>query len=259
MRSHSFLAFLAIVSLAATPVAAQSIEGMVVDATSGEPVVGATIAALAGSATVGTVYTGSTGLFQLNLPRDGSYRLRTSRVGFGTLTSDVLPVAAAGQTRVLIKLDALPVALGPLSATASRREPGLEREGFYQRQQQGFGTFLDRRAIEVAAARGVMRMTELLEGLAGVRVAGSAGDVLMPGADATAAEDVCWPSVVLDGMVLRAGGPHAPNEPWSSLDGLIRPVELEAVEVYSHAIGAPVEAGGRVSPCGAIVAWSRMR
>ncbi len=65
----------------------------------------------------------------------------------------------------------------------------------------------------------------------------------------------CHPSVVLDGVVLRAGGIGKPGDP--TLDRLLNPFNIEAVEVYPSPAGVPVQYQGYVSPCGAILAWSR--
>jgi hypothetical protein len=61
----------------------------------------------------------------------------------------------------------------------------------------------------------------------------------------------CTPSVVLDGVLLNAGGTGRQTD---ALD-VLRPFALEAVEIYPHSTGAPVQ--WRTSACGAIVAWSR--
>ena len=61
------------------------------------------------------------------------------------------------------------------------------------------------------------------------------------------------PSVVLDGAVLQVGGVSG----GLSADELLNPFNIEAVEVYPSAAGVPVQYGGYMSPCGAIVAWSR--
>jgi len=62
------------------------------------------------------------------------------------------------------------------------------------------------------------------------------------------------PSVVLDGVVLRVGGVGNGGDP---VDQLLNPFNLEAVEVYTSPSGVPVQFRGYVSPCGAIIAWSR--
>jgi hypothetical protein len=58
---------------------------------------------------------------------------------------------------------------------------------------------------------------------------------------------------VLDGVVLRVGGTGGSG----SLDGLLNPFDIEAIEVYPSPAGVPVQYSGYMSPCGAIIAWSR--
>jgi len=65
----------------------------------------------------------------------------------------------------------------------------------------------------------------------------------------------CQPSVVLDGVLLRAGGVGSRGD--LSLDDLISPFNVEAVEVYPGPEGVPIQYSGHMSPCGAIIVWSR--
>ena len=56
----------------------------------------------------------------------------------------------------------------------------------------------------------------------------------------------CTPTVVLDGAVVGRG----------DVD-VVAPHSLEAIEVYPSAAGVPVQYSGYLSPCGAILLWSR--
>jgi hypothetical protein len=41
------------------------------------------------------------------------------------------------------------------------------------------------------------------------------------------------------------------------VDQLLDPFNIEAVEIYTSPAGVPVQYKGYLSPCGAIIAWSR--
>ena len=65
----------------------------------------------------------------------------------------------------------------------------------------------------------------------------------------------CRPSVVLDGVVLQPGGTGSRGD--LPLDALVNPFNIEALEVYPGPEGVPVQYSGYLSPCGAILVWSR--
>ena len=77
----------------------------------------------------------------------------------------------------------------------------------------------------------------------------------MRGGNAQFIRGGCVPSVMLDGVVLRVGG--TPGQGSLLLVALLKVTEIQALEVYPGAAGMPVQAAGYISPCGAIVAWSR--
>ncbi len=64
----------------------------------------------------------------------------------------------------------------------------------------------------------------------------------------------CNPSVVLDGVLLQPGGTASGG---LSLDDLVNPFNIEALEVYPGPEGVPVQYSGYLSPCGAILVWSK--
>ena len=62
----------------------------------------------------------------------------------------------------------------------------------------------------------------------------------------------CAPTVVLDGVVVTAGGSGGTGD----LDSF-NPFNLEAIEIYPSPAGVPVQYSGYMSPCGAVLLWSR--
>ena len=70
------------------------------------------------------------------------------------------------------------------------------------------------------------------------------------GADGAVA--VCWPRVIVDGVVVSTGG----AEP-AEIDALVDPSRIEGMEVYRRPAELPAEFGGAQSGCGVIVVWTK--
>jgi outer membrane cobalamin receptor len=139
-----------------------------------------------------------------------------------------------------------------VASGAERRLQYLEDAGFYRRKRIGFGHFLTRAEID---RRDPLIMSDLLHDMPGVRVTcvgARSCNITMRAATTMFFRGKCEPSIVLDGVLLRAGGVGSRGD--LSLDALIDPFDVEAIEVYPGPEGVPVQ---YVSPCGAIIVWSR--
>ena len=112
--------------------------------------------------------------------------------------------------------------------------------GFYQRRQLGFGKFVDREAIE---RRNAFVMTDLLTGMAGVRVYRS-NDPFTSEVAFLRCERI---GVYVDGFRLW-------GDPGENLS-LINPADVEAMEIYRGASELPAEFMS--DDCAAIVVWTR--
>ncbi len=268
-------AILGVLALTASPALGQVIRGTVVDSTSGKPVAGAHVrVSVVSGGTVGDTATGKDGLFTFHLPAVGDYVLRVSRPGYAPRMTEPITVDAKFVAAVELRLASRPVALDTLTVVAqkvtiARQIPFLVDAGFYDRQRKGIGHFLTRADLDQHPAD---RLTNSFVGISGVHVVcegpslpAGACDVQAPGATTQLVGDVCKPSVVLDGVVLRSGGGRslAGRTPGGSpgadpaVDKLLNPFNLEAVEIYTSPAGVPVQFRGYLSPCGAIIAWSR--
>ncbi len=246
--------------LSAQPLVAQVLGGTIMDSASGQPLVGARLLLLdsAGTAIRAAVTSGD-GRFTFNVPRLGEYRVLVSRIGYPIILSKAFVIDSAIIARVTLTLPSTPITLDTVTVVttgADKRLPYLVDAGFYRRKQLGFGHYLTRADID---KRDPEVMTDLLRGMVGVRVWCLPG-FLSCDVDTRAAKSMflrgkCHPSVVLDGVVLRAGG--VGNKGDMLLDQLINPFNVEAIEIYPGPEGVPVQYGGYLSPCGAIIAWSR--
>ncbi len=248
---------LAATTLAAGPLAwsasAQVIHGTVVDAATGDVVAAAYVAILdtAGVA-VGGGATGADGRFVVRAPRYGVYRLRASQLGYDGLLTEVVGAGPGGELSLLLRMRPSPVDIPSLTVEANRRVARLEAVGFYQRRAMGFGHYL---TPEQIVARNASYTGDLLQGLAGIRVIGDLGRqiVLTRASMSMFVRGPCAPSVVVDGYPVVVGGIGGPV----SLDQLVAPQDIEALEVYPGPAGVPVQYSGYMSPCGAIVIWTR--
>ncbi|HEY7194693.1 MAG TPA: TonB-dependent receptor [Gemmatimonadales bacterium] len=238
---------------------AQAITGVVLDSSTQEPIVSARLILLDSTGTALAVQVTSTdGNFSFTFPRAGQYRLLISRIGYAPITTKQFILDSAFTARVSIRLPSTPLTLDTVTVIASgveRRLQYLADVGFYRRRQSGFGHFLTRTDIDKLAP---LIMSDLLHDMPGVRVTCTGArhcNVSMRAAATMFMRGGCQPSVVLDGVLLRAGGVGGRGD--LSLDDLIDPFNVEALEVYPGPEGVPVQYSGYLSPCGAIIAWSR--
>jgi len=255
----SSLSFLLTFNLAAQPLRAQALAGVVLDSVSQSPVIGARLVLLDSTGTaLAVTVTSTAGSFSFNLPHVGQYRLLVSRIGYPSITTKRFIVDSAFTARFSLSLPSTPLTLDTVTVIATGVEQRLQYladAGFYRRQKNGFGHYLTRADID---KRDPLIMSDLLHDMPGVRVTCTGArhcDVTMRAATTMFMRGKCQPSVVLDGALLRAGGVGSRGD--LSLDDLINPFNVEALEVYSGPEGVPVQYSGYLSPCGAIIIWSR--
>jgi len=236
---------------------AQVLTGTVLDSVSGRPFASARILLLDSAGTALTaLVTSPDGQFTFNIPHLGEYRLLIGRIGYPISISKPFVFSSAFTARVSLRLPSNPITLDTVTVVAKEIErlPYLVDAGFYQRRQAGFGHFLTRDEID---KRDPLILSDLLKGMSGVRVICTGARhcaVTMRAANTMFFRGPCNPSVVLDGAVLQPGGTSSGG---LGLDELINPFNVEAIEVYPSPAGVPVQYSGYLSPCGAIIIWSR--
>lgn len=248
------LALAAAVPLCALPARAQTVAGTVVDSTSGAVVRGAYVALLdpAGH-TVGGAESDSLGKFALRAPAAGTYRLRTTHIGYWNATSASVKVGAADALTVQLQIVPRPIEVDGLTISAAAPVRHLAEGGFYRRQRMGFGHYITRDEIAASAA---FTLTDLLRRHPGVQVIAVDGetDVLLRSGRTMSLRGICLPSVAIDGNVIRSGGVNAV----AGLTTLVPSVlNIEAIEIYNGQGGLPGWASGTVSPCGALLIWMK--
>jgi hypothetical protein len=255
-----------LMSAAASPVSGQVIQGTVRDGSTRAALHDATVVLLdSAGGTIAQHQSDARGAFRFGHRSSRIVYVKVSLFGYEDAVTP--PFRAGTDTTLVLDLIPSPVRVDSLRVDAAARSPRLEKTGFYTRQQRGFGSFLTRATIDSAHA---IVLTDVLRTIPGVRVvrAGSSVDsfdVVMAGAgtmfirksEATPGQPAtrtCYPSIVIDGFVVRRGGRNDETGGWVHL---VPPGEVEGVEVYSSAAGLPVQVAGRVSPCGSILIWTR--
>ena len=200
------------------------------------------------------------GAFRLIPLAPGAQVLELTHLGYESRV-DTVEVLAGRVSRVTVVLAVDPLQIDPIQVEVERRAVNLEVVGFYQRELEGIGEFLDRELIE---QRSPPEMTDLFERVPGAEVmldrcnaleryvvlrTGRGGSFL----NARGCNPpVCYPRVVLDGQVIHQGG----NDP-ARLDHLIDPEAIEGIEVYPSSSGLPIQYTGIGASCGAILIWTR--
>jgi hypothetical protein len=233
--------------LLGSPLSAQILGGRVMDKTSNEPIPEAVVEVLnAGGRSVHRTRSDRDGFFVFELREEGEYKLRTSRVGYQTVTSEGVRVENRQTVQVEIHISTGEVALEPLRVTARTQPPRsgfLEREGFYDRERSGFGLFLT--PHELALKGAATQTSELFRGVPGVNltpVGGSRYRINM-----TRSGGACPPRVLLD------GNPVADSD----VDNFVEPQDVAGIEIYRGPSEVPGRWMGQRSACGLIVIWTK--
>lgn len=259
----SILAALALALPAALD--AQSIHGRVVDATSGEAVPEATVQVTAtGQRQAVRTRTRADGGFSLALRGPGTYVLRVERTGYAPATSQEVAMEAGEAVEVELKISAQALALEPLRVVgrqAPRRVASLEHTGFYDRERRGHGRFLKRDHFEKRRGN---RLATILDEVPGVRIfrIGSNEYVTFARAQSNGTfsraqrgeADLCQPIFFLDGTRVSSGNA---GQGGVTLNDLVEPERIEAVEVYASVAQLPAEFNASDASCGVIVIWTR--
>jgi len=215
--------------------------GFVTDRVSGDPVPEVVVnAPLAGR----IARTGAGGRFNLGELPAGRHKIRFSHLGYAERTESI-DVQMGRVTTVRVVLDVNVIALDPIEVTVDRRDATLEGRGFYQREEDGWGYFVDREDLE---ARNPIELTDALDRFPGVRVVSNPNS---PGQRHLRLRNfgrTCAPTVFIDGVrMIGLGG--------MSINDMVDPSVVAGVEMYRGVAGRPAEYWG--SSCGVVLIWLR--
>ena len=246
-RTGSFTTQMAPVALVGNELIT-GIMGEVTDRDEGTPVAGASVRLDGGA---GGTMTDGRGRFLIDEMVPGWHTISFAQIGYTTRT-DSIEVTAGRVTTVRASLSVDPVRLDPIEVSVERREVALQKTGFYERQREGFGEFIDREAIE---RRAPSEMSDMFQGIPGVFVQANGFDesiVLRSGRIGDAEGNTCYPRVYLDDILIHHGG----DEP-AMIDNLLTPGVVAGVEIYPSTAGMPAQYISGSAGCGVILIWTR--
>ncbi|HEX2187516.1 MAG TPA: carboxypeptidase regulatory-like domain-containing protein [Longimicrobiaceae bacterium] len=175
----------------------------------------------------------------------GTRMVTVWRLGFGEERA-VLQFPSANTFRLNVVLTPGAIALDSLLVEGERRVRQLEHNGFYQRRRMGLGSFVNAEQMEVIA-RTSPDLRRAFFNMPGFQVVpgrfGSAFTLLSNrGVDLTGSP--CQPAVVVDGR----------RSDMTELVSIL-PQQVEAIEAYPGAAGAPPEYAFGQSVCGMVLVW----
>lgn len=253
MRSRcAVLALIGLLTL--EPLQAQQLRGRVTDADTRAPIGSAQVELLDKSPKpLATVLTDQSGGFMIVGPRPGRFRVRITRLGYQESIVPDIELLGGETVDAELSIAAAAIPLEPLRIVARGRTVSvyLERSGFYEREQHGVGSFLTRYEIE---KRGGSSLSDALRHVSGVRLrradrSGRRWEVQLRNTR-------CPPALVLDGAIVRTGGPMRPTD--MPIDDLVSLNDIDGIEIY-HGPSETPPAFNRGGNCGVIVLWTRRR
>lgn len=221
--------------------AAQIVQGLLQDAETGEPVSNGTIALRSGLGTVVMrTEADSVGAYSLTAPRPGMYSLLATALGYQSTSTLQFEVGAEGVTTVDVRLEPEPIELDSLNVEAERQRiiPHLEKQGFYERMDEGFGQFITPEEIEERNPRYYDDLFREVSGLS----ASADGRLRWP----PRCRDTA-PSIWVNGILMDWATP---------LGHAVSISDIEAVEVFIGAARVPLQYGGLDGQCVMLI-WTK--
>ena len=228
----------------AYPLHAQTVRGELTDARTGQLVSGVSLSLVGeNGAVAATGRTSEAGEFSLSARTRGSYRIRAEKPGFRRVLSATFALEDGDTLEVAIRLTGEVVLLDSVRGGPAPREIPLRAREFYDRMRAGsFGQFVTREDIDALRPA---RTTDLLRRVAGLQFGVTRGDGF-----STRLRGGCMPTFYLDGTKVQLVG--------ITIDDVVRPAEIEGIEIYRSVMEAPPEYQGLNSGCSAILIWTRI-
>lgn len=188
------------------------------------------------------VRTDSTGTFYLSEIPAGSSTLEVRALGYAPVTRP-LALAAGADTTMAIGLTSVKRVLDTIQIVAQRLY-NRDSNGFLRRMRLGGGYFFDQETVQKQHPFDVAQLLYAVPSIRQIQ-RGMTRSLVMRGG----ASGFCTPALFLDGA-------RMPADLLGDLDMLVRPEELEGMEVYPRNT-APAQFSD-FSGCGSIVVWTRV-
>jgi outer membrane receptor for ferrienterochelin and colicin len=198
------------------------------------------------------------GTFEFEVRNVRAVRLRAERLGYKTNTTPILHFDGRSFFQVEVRLDPEAILLAPLEVIAwSEVAENVLLEGFRERAQRGFGTYITREQI---VARNPNLVTDLLRGVPGVQVMGSGSGIRPVVRMGRASSRSCATQIYVDGFLInrRMLAPDGSLPPSDfRIDDFVAPMVVEGIEVYQGLSGLPAQFLNPDADCGVIAIWTR--
>jgi hypothetical protein len=223
-------------------VEAQSVSGRLLDAESGRPIPTAAIALLRGDTVVASTTSNLEGVFVLNAPRPGSYRIRAEHIAYQPSTGESMAIGENERLILDLRMSVAAIALEAVTVVAAPERRRGELGGFYDRQQRSpAGTFLTRADIEKTRASTTSQVLQY----GGLQVTYDRyGDPSFSSGLRAPCMDI-----IIDGVRNR-------TSMVVNVDQVVPPEFIEGIEIYKDPQTIPPPHGAAWSSCGAILIWT---
>jgi hypothetical protein len=250
--AHFLTASIALgVSLIGTSLEAQTVQGRLLDAPSGQPVAAATVMLLdTARVPVSSTSSNASGAFSVQASEPGDYLLLVQALGYASVLDGIYELGEGGEISLEIRLRPSPLEMDSLEVSVQQAffDARLRGSGFAQRKKTGFGYFVTPEEIE---ERDPQFLWDLFKGIPGIFNASTSGIGTEPVLFRSGLGPIyCRPGVYVDGSrVYNAGG---------GLEAVVRARDVLALEVYTRASSAPLQFGGTTAGgCGVVLIWTK--
>jgi hypothetical protein len=244
----TLLVFLLGLGLAGTPgdVVGQTVRGHLYDSETRSPIVNGTVALRNDLGTVvDRTATDEQGAYELTARAPGTYSLFAVGLGYRSTPTGSFQLMEGDSVTIDITLSPEPLELDPLSVEARRQRmvAKLTHHGFYDRQKQGFGSFLTPEQIRRWPA---INVVDILEHAPFVHIE-RMGVAFAPRIEVSK-YGKCEPTIYVDGRKLL---------PWplGDVESVVNAEEVVAVEVYRGEAQIPLQ-WAQFETCGVILIWT---
>jgi hypothetical protein len=200
----------------------------------------------------GTVVTDTAGTFRMHAPRLGAFILHAERIGLATVTTPEFRVVAGEEVEVVLQMAETAVPLEPLIVKARTAVDLGFLAGYYERierqERLGAGHIFTRDRIEERQAIDVSDLLRDVPSLSVVEASNRVRTIML-----RSSRGECVPKVYINGVRQNRGGAFGSM---AVVDDVVRPHELEGVEVYRGISEMPADFYDE-GHCGVVLLWTR--
>jgi len=140
---RAFSAAVLLLAFSWNPLSPQAIQGHLVDAQTGDPIIlGEVILLLGSGEIVDRTFADEAGYFIVTSEAPGNFFLRAERMGYEARVDGIFELGEGGLLTVEFRLPKAPVLLDTLTVEVERRDFKLSLLGFYDRREIGLGKFI---------------------------------------------------------------------------------------------------------------------